>query len=325
MLFRSDAFGFTEKEVFSSLDEFGMSEDKTDVKRWYDGFTFGERTDIYNPWSIINYLVKGKLAAYWANTSSNSLIGQLIREGNKDVKLSFEKLLAGESLVTEIDEQIVYNTLNEDETAIWSLLLASGYLKVVRVGEYKKNEYEDHVLEYELKITNFETRHMFGNMVRGWFRKNASAYNGFIKALLSDDIESMNAYMNRITSTVFSYFDTGKNPSGEGAERFYHGFVLGLMVELNDRYMITSNRESGFGRYDVMLEPKKQIDDAIILGFKVQNKRREKELSDTVKAALQQIEEKNYAAALIGRGIERKRIRRYGFAFCGKEVLIDGT
>lgn len=133
-----DAFGFTEKEVFSSLDEFGMSEDKTDVKRWYDGFTFGERTDIYNPWSIINYLVKGKLAAYWANTSSNSLIGQLIREGNKDVKLSFEKLLAGESLVTEIDEQIVYNTLNEDETAIWSLLLASGYLKVVRVGEYKK-------------------------------------------------------------------------------------------------------------------------------------------------------------------------------------------
>ncbi|EOS67927.1 hypothetical protein C818_04092 [Lachnospiraceae bacterium MD308] len=319
-----DAFGFTEKEVFSSLDEFGMSEDKTDVKRWYDGFTFGERTDIYNPWSIINYLVKGKLAAYWANTSSNSLIGQLIREGNKDVKLSFEKLLAGESLVTEIDEQIVYNTLNEDETAIWSLLLASGYLKVVRVGEYKKNEYEDHVLEYELKITNFETRHMFGNMVRGWFRKNASAYNGFIKALLSDDIESMNAYMNRITSTVFSYFDTGKNPSGEGAERFYHGFVLGLMVELNDRYMITSNRESGFGRYDVILEPKKQIDDAIILEFKVQNKRREKELSDTVKAALQQIEEKNYVAALIGRGIERKRIRRYGFAFCGKEVLIDG-
>ncbi len=206
-----DAFGFTEKEVFSSLDEFGMSEDKTDVKRWYDGFTFGERTDIYNPWSIINYLVKGKLAAYWANTSSNSLIGQLIREGNKDVKLSFEKLLAGESLVTEIDEQIVYNTLNEDETAIWSLLLASGYLKVVRVGEYKKNEYEDHVLEYELKITNFETRHMFGNMVRGWFRKNASAYNGFIKALLSDDIESMNAYMNRITSTVFSYFDTNVN------------------------------------------------------------------------------------------------------------------
>ena len=319
-----DAFGFTEKEVFSSLDEFGMSEDKTDVKRWYDGFTFGERTNIYNPWSIINYLVKGKLAAYWANTSSNSLIGQLIREGNKDVKLSFEKLLAGESLVTEIDEQIVYNTLNEDETAIWSLLLASGYLKVVRVGEYKKNEYEDHVLEYELKITNFETRHMFGNMVRGWFRKNASAYNGFIKALLSDDIESMNAYMNRITSTVFSYFDTWKNPSGEGAERFYHGFVLGLMVELNDRYMITSNRESGFGRYDVMLEPKQQSDDAIILEFKVQNKRREKELSDTVKAALQQIEEKNYAVALIGRGIERKRIRRYGFAFCGKEVLIDG-
>ena len=317
-----DAFGFTEKEVFSSLDEFGMSEDKTDVKRWYDGFTFGERTDIYNPWSIINYLVKGKLAAYWANTSSNSLIGQLIREGNKDVKLSFEKLLAGESLVTEIDEQIVYNTLNEDETAIWSLLLASGYLKVVRVGEYKKNEYEDHVLEYELKITNFETRHMFGNMVRGWFRKNASAYNGFIKALLSDDIESMNAYMNRITSTVFSYFDTGKNPSGEGAERFYHGFVLGLMVELNDRYMITSNRESGFGRYDVMLEPKQQSDDAIILEFKVQNKRREKELSDTVKAALQQIEEKNYVAALIGKGLDRKRIRRYGFAFCGKEVLI---
>ena len=163
---------------------------------------------------------------------------------------------------------------------------------------------------------------MFENMVRGWFKKESSCYNDFIKALLLGDRKAMNAYMNRVRLQIFSYFDTGKGPMGAEPERFYHGFVLGLLVDLNTRYTVTSNRESGFGRYDLRLEPKNVEDDAIILEFKVHDPEDEKSLQDTVNAALKQIEEKQYAAALMAKGIAEERIRKYGFAFEGKKVLI---
>lgn len=313
-----DSFGFTEEEVFSALDEYGLSQKKDDVKRWYDGFTFGKRTDIYNPWSILNYLDKGGLTAYWANTSSNSLIGKLIREGSRRIKKTFGDLLQGEMLEVLLDEQIVFNQLSQNENAIWSLLLASGYLKVV------KTEFIESTgrLKYWLTLTNREVKLMFENMVRGWFSERDENYNDFVKALLLGDLDAMNEYMNQVSLNMFSYFDTGKNLSGAEPERFYHGFVLGLMVDLQDRYTLTSNRESGFGRYDVMLEPKTEADDAIILEFKVFQPKREKGLEDTVQAALAQIDEKDYAAALRAKGITDDRIRRYGFAFRGKEVLI---
>ena len=316
------SFGFTEEEVFAALEDSGLGEQKDKVKKWYDGFIFGSHRDIYNPWSILNFLDTATFDTYWANTSANSLVGKLIREGNRDIKEQFELLLQGQCLRKTIDEQIVYNQLDDNEDAIWSLLVASGYLKVLSYETYTDVS-DDEDPEYELALTNLEVKKMFENMVSGWFASRKSDYNRFLIALLQDDVEAMNAYMNRVALKTFSYFDTGSDAFGEGAERFYHGFVLGLMVDLRDRYVLTSNRESGFGRYDVMLEPKRpEENDAIILEFKVFNPRKESSLEDTVQAALEQIEKKQYAAQLEERGIPSEHIRKYGFAFEGKTVLI---
>ena len=249
-------FGFSEEEVFQALEERGMNNQKKLVKSWYDGFVFGNTHDIYNPWSITNFLDKKQVRPYWADTSSNSMIDELIRKASTDIKEKMEELLQGKEIVVNFDEQIVFEQLDN--------------------------------------------------------------YNQFMKALLSDDIDAMNYYMNQIIMTTFSYFDVGQNEP----ERFYHGFVLGLLVELRDRYQIRSNRESGYGRYDVMLTPVTEVDDAIVIEFKVHEPDEEKSLQDTVRTALDQIKEKNYDAELLLQGIPADRIRHYGFAFEGKKVLI---
>ena len=312
-------FGFTEPEVFEALDSFGMGEQKAAVKQWYDGFTFGIQRDIYNPWSITNFLKEKQLRPYWADTSSNGLINRLIQKAPAEIKSSMEELLQGKTIEVNFDEQIVFEQLEQDENAIWSLMVASGYLKVEKV------EYRGMLLEpwYHLKITNLETTSMFSNMFRGWFRNTFSSYNGFVRALLCGNIKEMNLYMNDVALATFSSFDTGTHPSEKTQpERFYHGFVLGLLVELRDRYMVHSNRESGYGRYDVMMIPKRKKDPAMILEFKVRDQDAEETLQDTVAAALKQIQEKRYDAELLAQGIEEKQIYHYGFAFEGKKVVI---
>lgn len=315
----STAFGFTQEEVFKSLDDMGLGERRDDVKRWYDGFVFGEHRDIYNPWSITNFLKEKKLRPYWASTSSNGLVSRLIQTAPPDIKQMMEDLISAREIVVNFDEQIVFNQLDTDESAIWSLLVASGYLKPDNV------EYRGELLEpwYHLSITNLETRSMFSNMFKGWFKGTASNYNAFVSALVKGDVEAMNEYMNDVALTTISSFDVGMHQSEKAhPERFYHGFVLGLMVEQAESYEIRSNRESGFGRYDIMMIPKKNNLPAIVIEFKVYNPRSEHTLEDTVRVALKQIEEKSYDTELIARGIEKDRIRHYGFAFEGKRVLI---
>lgn len=252
-------FGFSEEEVFQALEERGMNNQKKLVKSWYDGFVFGNTHDIYNPWSITNFLDKKQVRPYWADTSSNSMIDELIRKASTDIKEKMEELLQGKEIVVNFDEQIVFEQLDN--------------------------------------------------------------YNQFMKALLSDDIDAMNYYMNQIIMTTFSYFDVGQNEP----ERFQHGFVLGLIADQTDIYEIRSNRESGFGRYDVMMIPKiKETKKypAIIMEFKVRNIKREESLEDTVQTALTQIKEKCYDAELYDRGLKKEEIHHYGFAFEGKKVLI---
>ncbi|MFQ9112157.1 MAG: AAA family ATPase [Butyribacter sp.] len=321
----SKCFGFTEDEVFAALDEQGLSSEKEKVKLWYNGFTFGESRDVYNPWSIINFLDEKKYKTYWADSSSNGLINSLIQKGSSYIKTMVENLIRGEKINVVIDEQIVFSELDYSEEAVWSLMLASGYLKVESMEPLDAmREYE---CKYELALTNREILFMFRKMILRWFSPAKRETNEFIRALISGDIESMNAYMNKVTLKTISYFDTGNTPSDEEPERFFHGFVLGLMVDQTENYIINSNRESGYGRYDIMLEPIDKTNEkypGIVIEFKVINPRKENSLEETVKAALKQIEEKNYDAELIKRGVKEENIHHYGFAFKGKEVLIDG-
>ena len=321
----SKCFGFTEKEVFDALDEQGISGEKEKVKLWYDGFTFGKSKDIYNPWSIINFLDEKNYKTYWADSSSNGLINSLVKTGSSYIKMMMETLLKGETIDVPIDEQIVFSQLDYSEDAVWSLMLASGYLKVISSDKLTGDRTKS--VMYKLALTNFEIKLMFEDMILRWFSPAKNETNEFIKALICGDIESMNAYMNKVALKTISYFDTGNVPSDEEPERFFHGFVLGLMVDQSENYIITSNRESGFGRYDIMLEPKdkqSQKYPGIVIEFKVINPRKENSLEETIEAALKQIEEKNYDAELINRGVKEENIHHYGFAFKSKEVLIDG-
>ncbi|WP_036609460.1 AAA family ATPase [Oribacterium sp. P6A1] len=310
----ADCFGFTEKEVFEALEAYGYSSEKKKVKEWYDGFKFGNTEDIYNPWSIISFLQEGKYEPYWANTSSNSLVSKLVREGSVEIKKAFEDLLNDGVIQTKIDEQLVYGEITGNKNAIWSLLFSAGYLKPVSI------EGEGNMAVYSLKLTNHEVKDSFSLLVERWFENAGENYSYFVKALLEGNIDDMTDTLSEICESMISTFDG----SGKAApENFYHGLVIGLLVELRGRYEIKSNRESGLGRYDVMLRPKDKKDNAVIIEFK--SKRRSdngRTLDELCDIALKQIEDKKYETELLEAGYSKDRIIKLAFAFEGKELLI---
>lgn len=328
----ANCFGFTETEVFETIDEqfSGTPKErqlvKNEVKRWYDGFTFGESTDIYNPWSITCFLADRKFEPYWVNTSDNSLIGSLLAKGSVGLKQNLEKLVKGEAVRIRLQEDLIFERLEYDEDAVWSFLLAAGYLRIC------KDEDKDAGIRYgtpsecSVKLTNSEVTGLIRQLIRDWFGREKQGIHEFQKSLLRNDIDGMVHYLNRIALSCFSVFDTAAGDEGLETERFYHGFILGLLVELEDRYVIRSNRESGFGRYDVMLWPIDPdcADRAFILEFKIFDPRKEKNLVQTAERALQQIRDRMYAEELKQMGIEEERISMLGIGFRGKEAEIAG-
>lgn len=311
----SDCFGFTEQEV---MDAFKCQDIDTirDVKAMYDGFTIGRHRDIYNPWSICNYMRQRELIGYWVNTSSNKLVGDIIRRHPVESKYEIERLMAGACVHKRINEGITFQYLEGDENSLWSLLLAVGYIKAENIVHSVEG------IECDVSVTNREVMAMFKTEILGMFHNGWSAYGRFAEALLAHKMELMNEYLQTITYTSISYFDVADGPKERTPENFYHGLVLGLIVSLRDRYRIVSNRESGRGRYDIAMYPLHENTDAFIMEFKVQDRKKETDLEQTAKNALQQIEDKNYAADLLAAGIPAERIYKLRFAFEGKDVLV---
>ena len=316
------AFGFTQSEVDDALVESGREDMRQRVCDWYDGFVFDGVSSIYNPWSITHFLRYGVFDAYWANTSSNSLVSSVVRRGGRVLKRDFEELMRGGRISKIIDEQVVFSELDGRPDAVWALLLAAGYLRAP--GPVP----EDVVYTPRpLELTNREVQVTFDRMVKGWFQDASDDYDDLCTAILAGDAETATDCLAEVVYACASSFDVAGRPSRRSApERFYHGLVLGLLAKLRGRYSVESNRQSGYGRYDVALVPTDGAtgtDSAAVIEFKVFDPRHEETLEDTCARALAQIEDKRYVAGLVERGISRERIHVYGMGFRGKECLVE--
>ena len=303
----TSACGFTQDEVDAALEEYNLLDQREAVKSYYDGFIVGNEHGIYNPWSFTSFLKMGKLADYWVDTASNDLISSLFFYGGTKLQTQLGNLLCDQAIEVMIEENLNFVDISTSNKNIWSFLYAAGYIKAELIDPNQKL--------YSITITNGETKNMFAKMVLQWFDTTEDYYPEFSRALISDQVDEMNAYLGELILAVTSQHDMAKKP-----ENFYHGLVLGLTVDLRRNYIITSNRESGLGRYDVIIEARDQSK-AIIIEFKTLGKG-EETLEDTVRRALEQIESKAYATELIARGIQSENIYKYGFAFQGKTVLI---
>ena len=299
--FYEDVFGFTQEEVDDALFEYDLLGKRNDVKRWYDGYKFGDRTGMYNPYSICYMIGNRKTGMYWSNTASNDIVSLVVKNGSKDLKDEFLTLMTG-------------GTISSRKT-LWVLLLACGYLKATDMEENR----------YSLAIVNHEVMEMMDDLVLRWFSDGGddSAYNGFIDAVTKCDEEGMQESLSTLSLELMGSLDMATKENSKDVENFYHGFVLGLVASTRGRYSITSNRESGKGRYDIMMEPLDKFkDNGIIIEFKIFNPKEEESLEGTCLRALNQIDDKKYDVELKKHGIPDERIAKFGIGYSGKEVLV---
>ena len=307
----SDDFGITEKEMDKIIEDFEVQDEKEEIKKWYDGYIIGHTEGIYNPWSILNYLTDRKLMPYWVNTSSNDLI-KLILKNSATVKEKIEQLLKDEEIEVPINLETVIVGIEQNEENIWGLLLGTGYLKVTDVVDLARGV-------YKVKIPNYEIKVLFQKIIRDWFNDKVigNNLNTILKDLVTLKLDEFEQKFKVLVRQMFSFMDVGENT----AENFYHAFVLGMLVGLKDNYYVKSNRESGYGRYDIMLEPKDKNGNSFIMEFKVYREEKEKDINDTIENAKKQIEERKYEENLQEKGFTN--ITKMVFAFRGKEVKMQ--
>ena len=307
----ADDFGITSEEIDKVIEDFNVEDNKEEIKKWYDGYRIGNVEGIYNPWSILNYLTDKQLKPYWVNTSSNDLIKMTIKKSTT-IKEKMERLLKGEAIEVPIDLETIINGIEENENNIWGLMLGTGYLKVDEIVDLARGI-------YKVKLPNYEIKLLFENIVEEWFANKVigNDLNSILKDLVELKLDEFEIKFRKLVEEMFSYMDVGENT----AENFYHAFVLGMLVGLKDSYYVNSNRESGMGRYDIMLEPQDKTKNSFIIEFKVANNMKESTIEDVIENAKKQIEEKDYESNLRERGFNN--ITKMVFAFKGKECKMQ--
>jgi hypothetical protein len=309
----SDKFGFTEKEVKGFIDYFQIDDHFEKIKHWYNGYLFSGH-QIYNPWSILNYASSHQdgFKAYWANTSSNEMLRNMLKDSTTGIKTELQDLLKGIPVVKRIDENIVMRDIINDDITIYSFLLFSGYLKA-----FDKAIVEDRAL-YKLLIPNSEIQIIFEDIILKWFAESFSSeqLQKMLKALTSGEVKIFEMILNDFVLQTLSYFDTQR----QNVERVYQAFILGLLVNLSANYEINSEKESGYGRYDIAILPKDNSKIAILMELKKIDELNEETKDEALESALQQIEEKKYDTDLINRGYNK--IIKMAVTFDGKRVWV---
>jgi len=312
----SEYFGFTNEEVEEVFKYYKTEESIDKVAEWYNGYLFGKKNQkvIYNPWSIIMYINKGHLESYWINTSGNAIIRKLATEGDSNIQLSIKDIIEGGTIDNvKIDENIIYSQIEKSDKSIWSFMLMSGYLKPVKLDLKEDGVY------CTLKVPNKEVYYFFRNIMQDWFDETikGGSVEQMLRSLLAGDIDTFYEIFAHTVMSVFSYNDLMEDRS----ESFYHAFVLGMLVYIDKEYDIKSNRESGFGRYDVIIIPKDKSKKGIIIEFKKASRLKNETIDQALEMALKQIEEKKYDCELKALGIND--IVKVGIAFKGKDVKIQ--